>query len=55
MCLVKVVEWFGSLVGWRNRVGRPASQEGNDAAVGFISAQSPDLPIFSPAGMFRAE
>jgi hypothetical protein len=42
-------------VGWRNRIVRPASLGPSDAAVEFISTQSPDVAVAMPPRVFRAE
>ena len=39
----------------RNRIGRPASPRRGDAAVEFISTQSPDVAVAMPIRMDRAE
>lgn len=39
----------------RNRIGRPASPRQGDAAVEFISAQSPDMAVALPPRVLRAE
>ena len=40
---------------WRNRVVRPASLGRSDAAVEFISTQSPDVAVAVPTRVRRAE
>jgi hypothetical protein len=40
---------------WRNRLVRPASLVRGDAAVEFISTQSPDVAVEVPPRVFRAE
>jgi hypothetical protein len=42
-------------ISWRNRIVRPASLRHSDAAVGFISTQSPDAAVAVPTRVLRAE